>query len=42
MFEIKEHPHTRKNIFTCEWVLVSPNRSKSPRQGKVKTLPSKL
>lgn len=39
MFEIKEHPHTRKNILTGEWVLVSPNRSKRPWQGKVETVP---
>lgn len=40
MFEIKEHPHTRKNILTGEWVLVSPNRSKRPWQGKVETVPN--
>jgi len=40
MFEIKEHPHTRKNILTGEWVLVSPNRSKRPWQGKVEPVPN--
>jgi UDPglucose--hexose-1-phosphate uridylyltransferase len=39
MFEIKEHPHTRQNILTGEWVLVSPNRAKRPWQGKVETVP---
>lgn len=40
MFEIKEHPHKRKNILTGEWVLVSPNRSKRPWQGKVESMPN--
>ena len=39
MFDIKEHPHKRKNILTGEWVLVSPNRSKRPWQGKVESMP---
>lgn len=40
MFDFKEHPHTRKNILTGEWVLVSPHRTKRPWQGKVETLPA--
>lgn len=35
MFDSKEHPHTRLNILTGEWVLVSPHRMKRPWQGKV-------
>lgn len=34
-FNLTEHPHTRLNILTGEWVLVSPHRSKRPWQGKV-------
>ncbi|MBV4356913.1 UDP-glucose--hexose-1-phosphate uridylyltransferase [Pinibacter aurantiacus] len=33
-FDYKEHPHTRVNLLTGEWVLVSPHRSKRPWQGK--------
>ncbi len=33
--------HRRKNILTGEWVLVSPNRTKRPWQGK-KRLKQKL
>ncbi len=39
MFNSKEHPHTRQNILTGEWVLVSPHRMKRPWQGKVETVP---
>ncbi len=38
-FDIKEHPHTRLNLLTGDWILVSPNRSKRPWQGKVEALP---
>lgn len=34
-FDLLVHPHTRLNILTGEWVLVSPHRSKRPWQGKV-------
>jgi UDPglucose--hexose-1-phosphate uridylyltransferase len=34
-FDLTAHPHTRLNILTGEWVLVSPHRSKRPWQGKV-------
>lgn len=39
-FDLKEHPHTRFNILTGEWILVSPHRTKRPWQGKVETLPA--
>ena len=35
MFRIEEHSHTRFNILTGEWLLVSPHRMKRPWQGKV-------
>jgi len=38
MYNLKEHPHTRLNILTGEWVLVSPHRTKRPWQGKVETV----
>ena len=38
--DLKEHVHTRLNILTGEWILVSPHRTKRPWQGKVETLPS--
>ncbi len=38
MFDIKEHSHTRLNILTGEWILVSPHRMKRPWQGKVEDL----
>jgi UDPglucose--hexose-1-phosphate uridylyltransferase len=38
-FDLKEHPHTRLNILTGDWILVSPHRTKRPWQGKVETLP---
>ncbi|GGH58828.1 UDPglucose--hexose-1-phosphate uridylyltransferase [Filimonas zeae] len=39
-FDFTEHPHTRQNILTGDWVLVSPHRTKRPWQGKVETLPA--
>lgn len=39
LFDLTEHPHTRKNILTGDWILVSPHRSKRPWQGKVEDLP---
>jgi UDPglucose--hexose-1-phosphate uridylyltransferase len=38
-FNVKEHPHTRLNILTGDWILVSPHRTKRPWQGKVEALP---
>jgi UDPglucose--hexose-1-phosphate uridylyltransferase len=35
MFDLKEHSHTRKNILTGDWILVSPHRMKRPWQGKM-------
>jgi UDPglucose--hexose-1-phosphate uridylyltransferase len=39
MFDVKEHSHTRLNILTGEWILVSPHRMKRPWQGKVEDMP---
>jgi UDPglucose--hexose-1-phosphate uridylyltransferase len=39
MFDLKEHSHTRLNILTGDWILVSPHRMKRPWQGKVEELP---
>ncbi len=39
VFDAKEHTHTRFNLLTGEWILVSPHRTKRPWQGKVETLP---
>lgn len=36
-FELSEHPHTRLNILTGEWILVSPHRTKRPWQGKIES-----
>jgi UDPglucose--hexose-1-phosphate uridylyltransferase len=38
-FDLNEHSHTRLNILTGDWILVSPHRSKRPWQGKVEDLP---
>ncbi len=40
-FDYKEHPHTRLNLLTGEYVLVSPHRSKRPWQGKTEADPGK-
>ncbi len=40
MFDLHEHPHTRLNLLTGEWILVSPHRTKRPWQGKVETVPA--
>ena len=34
MFDLKEHSHTRLNLLTGDWILVSPHRMKRPWQGK--------
>ncbi|HSQ76099.1 MAG TPA: UDP-glucose--hexose-1-phosphate uridylyltransferase [Bacteroidota bacterium] len=34
-----QHPHRRRNALTGEWVLVSPQRTQRPWQGKRETLP---
>ncbi len=39
-FDLKEHSHTRLNILTGDWILVSPHRTKRPWQGKTENLPS--
>jgi UDPglucose--hexose-1-phosphate uridylyltransferase len=39
-FDLKEHSHTRLNILTGDWILVSPHRTKRPWQGKVESLPA--
>ena len=39
MFDLKEHSHTRLNVLTGDWILVSPHRMKRPWQGKVEDLP---
>lgn len=41
-FDVNEHPHTRINLLTGEWILVSPHRTRRPWQGKVETLPSEV
>lgn len=40
MFDLKEHSHTRYNLLTGDWILVSPHRTKRPWQGKIETLPA--
>jgi UDPglucose--hexose-1-phosphate uridylyltransferase len=40
MFDLKEHSHTRRNILTGDWILVSPHRMKRPWQGKVEDMPT--
>lgn len=39
MFDLKEHSHTRLNILTGDWILVSPHRTKRPWQGKTESVP---
>jgi UDPglucose--hexose-1-phosphate uridylyltransferase len=39
MFDLKEHSHTRLNLLTGDWILISPHRMKRPWQGKVESLP---
>ena len=39
MFDGKEHSHTRYDILTGDWIMVSPHRTKRPWQGKVESLP---
>jgi UDPglucose--hexose-1-phosphate uridylyltransferase len=39
MFDLREHAHTRFNILTGDWILVSPHRMKRPWQGKEEDLP---
>lgn len=39
-FDYTQHPHTRLNILTGDWILVSPHRTKRPWQGKVESLPA--
>ena len=36
--DFKKHPHRRQNILTGEWILVSPQRTQRPWQGKVEPL----
>src|SRR4051794_15072264 len=38
-FDINNNSHTRFNILTGDWILVSPQRNKRPWQGKVENLP---
>ena len=40
MFNLNEHSHTRLNILTGDWILVSPHRMKRPWQGKVEDTPA--
>jgi galactose-1-phosphate uridylyltransferase len=40
MFNLHEHPHTRLNLLTEDWILVLPHRTKPPWQGKVESLPA--
>lgn len=39
MLNLSEHSHTRLNILTGDWILVSPHRTKRPWQGKQETIP---
>ncbi len=34
LFNLKEHPHRRLNLLSCEWVLVSPHRTQRPWLGQ--------
>jgi UDPglucose--hexose-1-phosphate uridylyltransferase len=38
--DFKKDPHRRLNILTGEWLLVSPQRTERPWQGKVENAPS--
>jgi len=38
IIDFSKHPHRRKNILTGEWLLVSPQRTDRPWQGKVESL----
>src|SRR5262245_5115886 len=40
--DFKKHPHRRRNILTGEWLLVSPQRTQRPWQGKVEKLSGEL
>jgi UDPglucose--hexose-1-phosphate uridylyltransferase len=40
MFNLKEHSHTRMNMLTGEWVLISPHRVKRPWLGKMESVSS--
>lgn len=39
MLDLNENAHTRFNILTGEWILVSPHRTKRPWQGKLEEIP---
>lgn len=38
--DFSKHPHRRQNILTGEWLLVSPQRTNRPWQGKVEASPA--
>ncbi|MEO6167827.1 MAG: galactose-1-phosphate uridylyltransferase, partial [Chitinophagales bacterium] len=35
IIDFTKHPHRRQNILTGEWLLISPQRTNRPWQGKV-------